>query len=519
MNIKTRILPALLLAAVLLPFSVYAYTYGDYTYTVYDGKATITDFNSSYSGSLTIPSTLGGYPVTSISYRAFYNCYRLTSVTIPDSATRIGDEAFSSCTSLTAINVSKNNPAYTSTNGVLFNKNLTTLIQCPGGFSGSYTIPDSVTSIGNNAFRSCTSLTAINVSENNPAYTSANGILFNKSLTALIQCPGSFSGSYTIPDSVTSIGDSAFYDCTKLTSVNIPDSVKSVGDWAFGWCASLASVTIGNSVTDIGGYAFCYCSSLASVVIGNNVIAIGDRAFYNCDSLTSVNIPDSVTNIGGWAFGNCYRLTSVTIPDSVTTIGYWAFRSCTNITSVTIGNSVTNIGDYAFGDCSALQCAYFKGNAPSRGYDVFLRSTQTTVYRLPYAIGWPTVPNSWCGRPTAYWTWPVTVMFDPLGGAVDPSNATMSYGFAYGVLPVPMLAGHFFGGWWTEAGGTGTQVTDTTLVTTASDHTLYAKWINPYAVGNGENAVPVGKVTAACPSSLAGSVCWTTATWRGSNGA
>ena len=450
MNIKTRILPALLLAAVLLPFSVYAYTYGDYTYTVSDGKATITDFNSSYSGSLTIPSTLGGYPVTAIGSSAFSYCFHLASVVIGNSVTRIGDEAFSSCTSLTAINVSKNNPAYTSTNGVLFNKNLTTLIQCPGGFSGSYTIPDSVTSIGNNAFRSCTSLTAINVSENNPAYTSTNGVLFNKNLTALIQCPSGLSGSYTIPDSVTSIGN----------------------------------------------YAFSSCSSLASVVIGN-----------------------SVTSIGNYAFSSCSSLTSVTIPDSVTTIGYWAFRSCTNITSVTIGNSVTNIGDYAFGDCSALQCAYFKGNAPSRGYDVFLRSTQTTVYRLPYAIGWPTVPNSWCGRPTAYWTWPVTVMFDPLGGAVDPSNATMSYGFAYGVLPVPMLAGHFFGGWWTEAGGTGTQVTDTTLVTTASDHTLYAKWINPYAVGNGENAVPVGKVTAACPSSLAGSVCWTTATWRGSNGA
>ncbi len=219
----------------------------------------------------------------------------------------------------------------------------------------------------------------------------------------------------------------------------------------------------------------------------------------------SLSIPSTlggypVTAIGDSAFRNCYSLTSVTIPDSVTTIGYSAFRSCTNITSVTIGNSVTNIGDYAFGDCSALQCAYFKGNAPSRGYDVFLGSTQTTVYRLPYATGWPTVPEPWNGRPTAYWTWPVTVMFDPLRGAVDPSNATMSYGFAYGVLPIPMMAGHSFGGWWTGAGGTGTQVTDTTLVMTASDHTLYAKWINPYAVGNGASAVPVGKVTAVEPA-------------------
>jgi uncharacterized repeat protein (TIGR02543 family) len=392
--------------------------------------------------------------------------------------------------------VSENNPAYTSANGILFNKNLTALIQCPGGLSGAYTIPDSVTSIGNWAFYDCTKLASV-----------------------------------TIPDSVTNIGNYAFSSCSSLTSVDIPDSVTSIGNSAFGNCYRLTAVNIPDSVTAIGYLAFYNCTKITSVTIPDSVTSIGDSAFSSCNSLTSVNIGNSVTNIGNWAFCGCESLTAInvsennlayasvngilfdknltaliqcpggfagayTIPDSVTNIGDGAFYGCKSLTSGNIPDSVTNIGGSAFYDCSSLTGAYFKGNAPSKGNNVFAKSTQTTVYRLLYATGWPTVPEPWGGRPTAYW--PVTVMLDPLGGAVDPSSVTVSNGFAYGILPIPIRDGYTFDGWHTTADDAGTQVTPSTVVTTLSDQTLYAKWItaDPYEVENGQNTVPVGKVTA-----------------------
>ncbi|MBR3826932.1 MAG: leucine-rich repeat protein [Alistipes sp.] len=151
---------------------------------------------------------------------------------------------------------------------------------------------------------------------------------------------------------VTSIGDSAFKYCSSLTSVTIPDSVTTIGDYTFYNCHSLTSVTIGNGVTSIGESAFRYCHSLTSVTIGNGVTSIGKEAFCNCDKLTSVTIPDSVTSIGEWAFRDCSSLTSVTIPDSVTSIGDYAFYDCSSLKSVTIPDSVTEIGAFAFGNCT-----------------------------------------------------------------------------------------------------------------------------------------------------------------------
>ena len=250
--------------AMKLSFTAAAETDGYYTYTVSGGKATITDADNSISGDVTIPSTLGGYPVTSIGYDAFYGCKSLTSITIPDGVTSIGRYAFDDCNSLTDIVVAEDNTTYSSQDGVLFSKNKTTLITYPAG------------------------------------------------KTAAV---------YIIPDSVTSIGNYAFEDCESLTSVTIGDSVTSIGSSAFYSCSSLKSITIGDSVTSIGSYVFSYCRSLTSVTIGDSVTSIGWMAFYDCDSLTSVTIPDSVTSIGYEAFSTCNLLTSMTIPDSVTSIG------------------------------------------------------------------------------------------------------------------------------------------------------------------------------------------------------
>ncbi len=327
---------------------------------------------------VTIPNS-----VTSIGAVAFGACDRLPSVTIPASVTNIGTSAFSGCTSLTNITVDASNSAYSSTNGVLFDKAQATLLQCPAGLGGSYTIPNSVTGIGTYAFGGCAGLTGITIPN---GVTSIGDSAFG----------GTSLTSVTIPGSVTSIGDYAFGG-TSLTSVTIPNSVTNIGDYAFESCISLSSATIGNSVTSIGDSVFYNCTHLIIVTIPNSVTSIGNDAFVGCDRLPSVTIPNRVTNIGDGAFANCNSLTGVTIPNSVTSIGNGAFAGCIGLTSVTIPGSVTSIGERAFDVCTSLTAITVDTNNPAYTSlnGVLFNKSQTTLVQYPGGlVGSYTIPGS-----------------------------------------------------------------------------------------------------------------------------
>ena len=285
-------------------------------------------FPAGQDGRYSIPNT-----VTNIDNNAFSACRDLTNITIPNSVTSIRNGAFSSCSGLTSITIPN---SVTSIGNGAFS-------YCSG--LTSITIPNSVTSIGNGVFSYCSGLTTINVDSTNSEYRSIDGVLFDKNSTSIIQFPAGKSGNYPIPQTVTSIHDNAFSGCRGVTNITIPNNVTSIGSDAFSSCHSLKNIIIPNSVTNIGEYAFVNCYGLTNITIPNSVASIGARAFYACKGLINFTIPNGLTSINESLFAFCSGLKSITIPSSVTKIGDSAFDRCIELVSVHfLGNAPTTSG-------------------------------------------------------------------------------------------------------------------------------------------------------------------------------
>jgi CHAT domain-containing protein len=326
----------LLFLMILLPMAGSAQSSTNFDNWIYEGDKSITEYR--------IPDG-----VRVIGDEAFMNCEDLTSITIPESVTSIGASAFELCTSL---------------------KNVF--------------IPKNVKEIKSCAFSSCYSLQGFEVDEDNPYFTTIDGVLFCHDKTKLVCCPN--KNEYSIPNGTKIIGLYAFQGCKDMTSVTIPNSVEIIEEGAFSICNGLTSITIPKSVKKIGSAAFWKSENLKTVNLPEGITEIKSSLFKRCKSLETIIIPNSVKKIDDYAFLECESLQNITISKSVEIIGELAFLACSNLSSIIIPKSVKSIGDFAFQKCVSLKNVTIENGVEHIGKYVFSKCNSLTSISIPNSV-------------------------------------------------------------------------------------------------------------------------------------
>lgn len=408
-------------------------------FTINSSTGELEGYNGS-GGEVVIPSQIGGVNVTSIDGTVFRNNPSITSIIIPQGVTSIGDYAFFGCINLTSI-----------------------------------TIPASVTSLGKGILGGCVKLETITLDSNNTSYTTENGVLYSFDKKNLIACPGTKSGTFTIPTGVENILDSAFRGCTLLTSVIMPDTVTTIGNGAFTGGTSdaptnLTSVTLSNNLTSIGEHAFSYCDKLQSIIIPDSVTEIGLCAFYTCRGLKTVQLSANLVTIGNMAFSYCKLLDSIVIPAKVTSIGNYAFCDMYNPTPV-------------------LKSVFLLGAPPTTGYSVF--GTASSSCKI-YYINTQNYTNPWNNYTTAAFdpSAEYSITYHENGGSGSVPAAVTALNSSDTVTLA--VAGNLtrelytFAGWNTKADGSGTSYEVGQSITMGvSNIDLYALW-TPIEIQSGD---------------------------------
>lgn len=389
---------------------------------------------SAFSGLTSLTSLTLNEGLVTIGDYAFISCVSLVTVDIPGSVTSLGDTSFANCRSMTAIEVDPANTVYESVGGILYNEAMTKLIKFPNGMSGNFTVPDDVTSLGSRAFNSCqklnrvqigedlvdipmfaiaysANLTAIEVDDGNPVFSSVDGVLFDKDVTELIQYPCGKGGDYIFPSTVVTIGDWSMDYAQELISITIPEGVVHIGEGAFSESPMLITVSIPASVTFIGEWAFDDCDALEEINVadGNLNYSSMDGVLFNDNGTVLIRFP------GG--LGGTY-----VVPDGVTTIDSWAINQAPSLTSIVLPDSLTYLGYYCLSNVPALTSIIFKGDAPDHD-DNWLHSVSENlvIYHFKGATGFASL------------TW-LNVLYVELSEPSAPVLASATAGETYVVL-------------------------------------------------------------------------------------